>query len=244
MPQITKLQENSQMLQAQGKASKLQQLQLWKKSFFMRHHEENRSFLSVVRMVRNLIPHIKVWLKGRENHSTVDSLLFSLHVIGFDSKRNSMIQHREYNQTTLTYQSITSVTDYSNAPSRQQKPSKPWSNGKQNHLECAVELDSETCIHHRTRKHSELTSAGYGHACSANRSRLGITSKLPIKYIHYKLEPQKNLYCSFISNLDLCLGSRSISDRCNLLQLPNDNYNASLDQGIHWKKLVESWCKY
>jgi hypothetical protein len=237
MPQIiTKLQENSQMLQAQGKASKSQQLQvtLEKIIFHDKHHEENRSFLSVVRMVRNLIPHIEMWHKGRENHSTVDSLLFSLHVIGFDSKRNSMIQHREYNQTSLAYQSITSVTDYSNAPSRQQKPSKPWSNGKHNHPECAVELDSETCIHHLTRKHSELTSAGYGHACYANRSRPGLTSKLPIKYIHYKLEPQKNLYCSFISNLDLCLGSRSLSDRCNLLQLPNDNYNASLDQGIHF----------
>jgi len=63
-------------------------------------------------------------------------------------------------------------------------------------------------------------------------------------HIHNKLEPQKNLYCSFMSNFDLCLGSRSLSDRCNLLQLPNDNYNASLDQGIHFKKLVESWCKY
>jgi hypothetical protein len=56
----------------------------------------------------------------RENHSTVDSLLFSLHIVGFDSQRNSMIQHTEYNQTSLTYQSITSGTDHSNAPSRQQ----------------------------------------------------------------------------------------------------------------------------
>jgi hypothetical protein len=128
MPQIiTKLQENSQMLRAQGKASKSQPIQvtLEKIIFHDKHHEENHSFLSVVRVVRNLIPHIKVWLKGRENHSTVDSLLFSLHIIGFDSKRNSMIQHREYNQTSLTYQTITSITDYSNAPSRQQKPSKP-----------------------------------------------------------------------------------------------------------------------
>jgi hypothetical protein len=31
-----------------------------------------------------------------------------------------MIQHTEYNQTSLTYQSITSGTDYSNAPSGQQ----------------------------------------------------------------------------------------------------------------------------
>ncbi len=63
MPQIiTKLQENSQMLQAQGKASKSQQLQvtLEKIIFHDKHHEENCSFLSVVRMVRNLIPHIEM----------------------------------------------------------------------------------------------------------------------------------------------------------------------------------------
>jgi hypothetical protein len=138
-----------------------------------KHHEKNLSFLSVVRMVRSLMPHIEMWPRGRENHSTVDSLLFSLHVIGFDSKRNSMIQHREYNQTSLTYQSITSVTDYSNAPSRQQKPSKPWSNSKQNHPECAVELDSETCIHHLTGKHSELTSAGYGPCMLCKQEQAG-----------------------------------------------------------------------
>jgi hypothetical protein len=59
---ITKLQENSQMLQAQGKASKPQQIQvtLEKIIFHDKHHEKNLSFLSVVRLVRNLVPHIEM----------------------------------------------------------------------------------------------------------------------------------------------------------------------------------------
>jgi hypothetical protein len=58
MPEITKLQENSQMLQAQGKASKSQQLQVIL-IFHDKHHEENCSFLSVIRMARNLIPNME-----------------------------------------------------------------------------------------------------------------------------------------------------------------------------------------
>jgi len=56
MPEITKLQENSQMLQAQG--SKSQQLQVIL-IFHDKHHEENCSFLSVIRMARNLIPNME-----------------------------------------------------------------------------------------------------------------------------------------------------------------------------------------